>query len=225
MMKKIILWDRDDVLDDEDEDEKEVIQDIDEDDDEDNDELASNEAEITNEDGRKIRVKMPKSQEVIHTNFGSFLAHHPDNPYNTREIYIAHTNFDITEEHIKHICRVPGVEAFRAITRYSFTIIVGMIFYDADVLSEIDRICGVEPENLLSDKTQQKVDNNQEIIDSTISAIKGDFWYCYIMPNGETVVEEYLDQESMDIRQPFFIALNNISEGLLLNSRSKEDDE
>lgn len=214
-MNRIIVWEPDEILNEE--NENEILET--EDEIEEIKELDDNEAQITNEDGRTIRVKMPKSQQVVHTNFGSFLQHHPDNPYNSREVWIAYTNFDITNEDGMLISRVPGVEALRLLTRYSFTIIVGLVFYPNDVIKEIENVLGVE--NKVNEISQKRADDNQELIDSTIKNIKSEFWHCYIMPNGETIIETYKSNTDMLERKEFFEQLRSMSAGLMLSSDDK----
>lgn len=204
-MKRIIIWDSNGMFENEDDDEQ----------------LKHNNDDID----EKIKMAMIEIPKVVITPYGTYPIESPENPYNTRYIFVAHTNFDITEEHIKEIIQVPGVEGFRPLTRYSFTIAIGVAFFFEDVLFEIENVLKIDNVKESEVKTKLILDGNEELVKEAVSGIKSKFWFVYIMPNGKYIVEEFENKEQMDERCQFFIGMSHMSSGITLNSHDVPGDE
>lgn len=197
-MRKILLWEKDDVYDEEDF--------VDEEDEED-------------EDGEHICMH---HSGVINTNFGVFEVNGPDNPYETRDVYLANCNFDITKEDILEISKVVGVEGIRPLTRYSFTIIIGVMFYFEDVLNAINELLEVESLDFHNDISGGITEDNATLIKAILEKVKSEYFCAYIMPNGKELFEEYDKEEDMQEKMPFWVALSHLSEGILLSPKDKK---
>lgn len=94
---------------------------------------------------------------------------------------IAHTNFDVTDEHIARISEVPGIEDVTPLTRYRVRLGVGLAFDEEEVRRSIDELCGVrrgplgeQPPAPLRDKANMAVE----------SAKRHKYWAVYVFPNG-----------------------------------------
>ena len=84
-------------------------------------------------------VTFPK----IRTPLGFFSIDDPLRPANMFDCWIGHTNFDITTE-IQHLIeQVPGIEAFKIMSRYRFFIGVGKLFKFRDVREEIQSVLDI----------------------------------------------------------------------------------
>lgn len=193
-MKRLIVWDKDEV------------------------EFIDEEEQHEDNDEEKIHINLPKQPLVVKTNFGTFEEDSPDNPYNSREIFVAHYNFDIYEEDVLKISLVQGVEALKMLTRYSFTVIIGIMFYFEDVLDSIEKTLNIEEVDLDYQRTEQLVDDNTELITDTLKELKTEFWNIYLFPNGNKIIEEYTCEQEVKDREEYFINLKNLSEGIFLTS-------
>ncbi len=164
-------------------------------------------------------LKMFQIPIVYHTNFGTFNSHSPNNPYLTRDVFLAHTSFTLTEEELTAISEVEGVEGIRALTRYSFGIVIGKLFKPSDVIEEIDELLNVETfENFDLDET---IKDNSELLQNVATEMKDKkYWNVYIFPNGEKLMEEYENEDKMSEREVFFKGLSILSFGLLVTSKN-----
>jgi hypothetical protein len=185
----------------------------------DEDELSEDDdAEITNEEGDTVRVKVPNSQKIIHTNFGSFIANNPNNPYVSRDVFVGHTNFSLTETHARELAAIDGIEGLRILTRYSFTIAVGVAFMTDDVLSEVEKVLDIEQIDIEQIRTEVAMEDNKDLIAEVVADITEKLFFAYIFPNGKKLVEQYKTLDEMEERRLFFSALENLSDGLLISS-------
>jgi len=110
-----------------------------------------------------------------------------DNHYvsNNFNLWVGHTNFDITKRVVETIKQVPGVETLEVYTRYRFRVGFGMIFDSTEVKLEIER--------LLLDKNDYKKDLPEELkkkIEDIIGGLKKNYkyWGLCLLPNGETKI-------------------------------------
>lgn len=87
-------------------------------------------------------VTFPK----IRTPLGFFSIDDPLRPALMFDCWIGHTNFDITDEIKVLIESVPGIEAFKIMSRYRFFIGVGQLFHFRDVVQGIQSSLNVTPE-------------------------------------------------------------------------------
>lgn len=82
----------------------------------------------------------PVRGPILLSNMGPIPIHEGNTPDKIFKFWIAHTNFNITEEVHDKICKVPGVEVCNVWSRYRFRLGVGKAFTDREVMGEIDRI-------------------------------------------------------------------------------------
>lgn len=181
-------------------------------------------AKIINDEGKEMTLKMPRSQGTIQTNLGLFLVDNPTNPYNTRKVFCGHTNFDITEDDVRVLVEIDGVEAFRILSRYCFVIAVGFAFEPESVQMEIEDYFGIEDEELEL-MTFNLLEKNKERIVAATAKLAEEHWNIFLFPNGREYIEQYKTEEEFDERIPFFIALKEMSQGIFLTSAEETDDE
>jgi hypothetical protein len=179
--------------------------------------------EMNDEDEDEIHyIKTPKQLELINTNFGLFDANSPDNPYNSRDIWVAHTNFDIEKDDVLKISEIDGVEGIRILTRYSFTVMIGVMFYFEDVLDAINKELRVENEDFNEPSPEEStklLKENNEIVQEKLKKVaEHKFWHLYIFPNGKDIMNIYETEELRLELEPFYNNLKSISEGILLSS-------
>jgi hypothetical protein len=75
----------------------------------------------------------------VRTPLGVFSIDDPMRPSSMFDCWVGHTNFDITNGLCAKIEEVPGIEAFRVISRYRFFIGVAKLFSFRDVREEIQK--------------------------------------------------------------------------------------
>jgi len=85
----------------------------------------------------------------VRTPLGLFSVDDPMRPSNMFDCWIGHTNFDITHNLQLKIEEVPGIEAFRVMSRYRFFIGVGKLFLFRDVRQEIQQSLDTNVETVL----------------------------------------------------------------------------
>jgi hypothetical protein len=170
----------------------------------------------------KLHIHLPKQPQLVHTNFGVFDLNSPDNPYNTREIWIAHTNFDITKTDAIKIAAVVGVEAVRILTRYSFTVMIGVMFYFEDVLDTINEVLEIDNndfDEVSPEESMKLISDNNEIVQEKLKRVADEkFWHLYIFPNGNDIFNVYKSNVEKLELAPFYEKLKTLSEGILLSS-------
>ena len=80
----------------------------------------------------------------MRTPLGIFSIDDPLRPSKMFDCWIGHTNFDLTHEIAMKIEEVPGVEAFKIMSRYRFFIGIAQLFNFRDVRQDIQDIIGGE---------------------------------------------------------------------------------
>ena len=78
------------------------------------------------------------------TPLGIFAIDEPLRPSKMFDCWTGHTNFDLTHEIILQIQEVPGIEAFKVMSRYRFFIGVAQLFDFRDVRQKVQDIIGGE---------------------------------------------------------------------------------
>ena len=86
-------------------------------------------------------VTFPK----IRTPLGFFSIDDPLRPAIMFDCWIGHTNFDITDEVKQFIESIPGIEAFKIMSRYRFFIGIGKLFNFREVVQGIQSVLDVNP--------------------------------------------------------------------------------
>jgi hypothetical protein len=80
----------------------------------------------------------------MRTPLGTFSIDDPLRPSKMFDCWIGHTNFDLTHEIAMQMEEVPGVEAFKIMSRYRFFIGIAQLFNFRDVREQIQNIIGGE---------------------------------------------------------------------------------
>lgn len=70
------------------------------------------------------------------------------------KIWIAHTNFKLTQEDKNKCLATEGIEGWKHLTPYRFMMLIGWMFKDEDVKKELkDKLCKIEvPKNKIEEK-------------------------------------------------------------------------
>jgi len=87
----------------------------------------------------------------IRTPLGVFSIDDPLRPSKMFDCWIGHTNFDITSEIAMELEEIPGIEAFKILSRYRFFIGVAQLFDFRDVRETVQDIIGGESSSIKSD--------------------------------------------------------------------------
>ena len=86
----------------------------------------------------------------IRTPLGVFSIDDPLRPSKMFDCWIGHTNFDITSEIAMELEEIPGIEAFKVLSRYRFFIGVAQLFDFRDVRETVQDIIGGESSSIKS---------------------------------------------------------------------------
>ena len=123
-------------------------------------------------------------KKLVQTPFGTFDIDDTFNPMKQFELWLAHTNFNITADIAKDICKTPGVEVFSPVSRYRFIIGVGKLFELRTIRVAIEKnICGLH-------KFEDKVETiDDEETKSKLKMLKSKIeqypkWAIFVFPNG-----------------------------------------
>ena len=84
----------------------------------------------------------------IRTPLGVFSIDDPLRPSKMFDCWIGHTNFDITSEIAMQLEEIPGIEAFKVLSRYRFFIGVAQLFEFRDVRETVQDIIGGESSSI-----------------------------------------------------------------------------
>ena len=86
----------------------------------------------------------------IRTPLGVFSIDDPLRPSKMFDCWIGHTNFDITSEIAMQLEEIPGIEAFKVLSRYRFFIGVAQLFEFREVRETVQDIIGGESSSIKS---------------------------------------------------------------------------
>jgi CRISPR/Cas system-associated exonuclease Cas4 (RecB family) len=158
-----------------------------------------------------------ESKKYTLTSFGLHEVDDALHPLREFQVWIADTNFGLTNKQVKLASRINGVEIFKPITRYKFLVAVGKLFDFSEVRVDI--------EYLLLNKHKLNIlmryAGNEEL-KNTISEIKKlvdgqNVWAAYIMPNGKfelAIGTDPLFKEKCDS----FLVAKPVSNGIIIHS-------
>lgn len=140
------------------------------------------------EEAEERQNKNIKTYPVMMSSFGFFPITEDNHPSKDFQIWKAHTNFRISEDNIKDICNVDGVEVFQGFSEYRFLIAVGRLFNPTTVKKNIQDLLNVE---IKQDDRYKEMDLNTEEKEKFIrtSAALGNVPYfgVLMLPNSEMV--------------------------------------
>lgn len=151
----------------------------------------------------------------IETPIGVFNENSLLKPSSRWDCWIGHTNFDITKNILDAIEDTPGVEALKAMGRYSFFIGVARLFNIKDVRKEIETtLCSYTEEEILSD------DDVFEAVEKVKCQLdKEKFWTIMVTADGsiEYVSSNEMNKSYLDNVNKL-ISLKNKLGGIILHS-------
>jgi tRNA U54 and U55 pseudouridine synthase Pus10 len=153
----------------------------------------------------------------IETPIGIYNEHSVLKPSSRWDCWICHTNFDITKSVIKTIEEIPGIEALKAMGRYSFFIGVARLFDIKDVRKKIEEtLCSYTEEEILSDdELYEAVNKVKDQLD------KEKFWTIMVTADGsiDYVSSNEMNKSYLDNVNKL-ISLKNKLGGIILHSNN-----
>lgn len=151
----------------------------------------------------------------IETPIGVFNENSLLKPSSRWDCWIGHTNFDITKNILDAIENTPGVEALKAMGRYSFFIGIAKLFNIKDVRKEIEEtLCSYTEEEILSD------DDVFEAVEKVKCQLDTEkFWTIMVTADGsiEYVSSNEMNKSYLDNVNKL-ISLKNKLGGIILHS-------
>lgn len=200
---------------------------VDYDDDDDEDDIPESEYNHSNNMNSNPGMgKLSFPNELVSTPIGYMMAASGWNPLANRIMYIANTNFVLTEENIKLISIVPGIEHITVLSPYSFVIIIGILFDDNTVIQEIETVLNVVHINV-----DDYIDNDSPLADILKPILKklseSNYWMIYVFPNGKVLEKTYETKDELqeDLKiydeQEEGKNLCDYSNGILLSNLNK----
>lgn len=122
------------------------------------------------------------TENVINTPFGLWRVNDCMNPYRQFQLWMAHTNFTISDEIVKTIKDIPGIEILKILTRYRFLVGVGELFDIRQVRTMIETALNChcdEIDLILDNEIKQKVNTLKNKLSK-----QNNRWAIYVFPNG-----------------------------------------
>lgn len=130
-----------------------------------------------------------------------------NHPFRDVHFSIANTNFDITEDSMRNIAKVAGVEYLRVISRYRFIIGIAVLFNASDVKLDIMLRLGVGKEE-------------NTAVSAVITALEkkyaGEDWIGYIFPNGVVVDTKVVTEADLENAMTKYTELQKLSGGAII---------
>lgn len=105
----------------------------------------------------------PKKGTLISTPMGMFNVLDPFAPHTRFDMWIAHTDFNITKSFLSYLSKVEGIELVAPISRYSFLIGIGRLFNFRDIRFKIEFESGVHDETMPEVKAAVENLKNQNL--------------------------------------------------------------
>lgn len=140
--------------------------------------IDTNQKSVNFEDNDEDKLGVPTIQD---TPLGLYRIEDTFHPYKIMDVYIGHTNFDITKEIMLLINMIGGVNCLRVLSRYNFVIGIGKAFNSTEVLQNI--------ENILTTKTQYTPQLLLDVKNNLVKKMKkSSSWYnLVVFPDGSFI--------------------------------------
>ncbi len=155
----------------------------------------------------------------LHTPLGILKLTEENNPISKYRIFIARTNFTITEKEAILLNEIPGIEMVHIFSRYTFIVAIGNLFNWSDCKIQIEYfLCQTH----INDFQIQNIENESikmQVIETKHEISKFNNWAIYICPNG--AIKHIESEESTSDYKSKLQTLKDamiISKGLLLSS-------
>lgn len=188
------------------------------------DDIDDDEEEIEETHKPNTGFKLPN--ELVSTPIGYMMAASGWNPLANRIMYIANTNFSVTDEHIKMLSITEGVEHITILSPYSFVIIIGLLFDDDIVIRNIETVL-----NVVNVDVNDYIDDSSPLADILKPIIKrvseSNYWMIYVFPNGKVLEKIYETKEELEKDLEIYDEqedgknITDYSNGILLSNLNK----
>lgn len=123
---------------------------------------------------------------IVSTPFGMFEVEEAFNPLNHFEFWIGHTDFDLTQNFINVVEKIPGVEGLKVFSRYRFLLAVGKLFDFKKVRPVIELSIG-------------SLQISKEILDLREEFSKQEKdWYIYVYPDLKNYLSCFVTDEDFE---------------------------
>lgn len=130
--------------------------------------------------------------KILATPLGSVNLDGSDETSKLFNVWIAHTNFNLTPQHYAAIEHVEGVEALQPISRYRFQVAIGYHFEEEEVKQNVNEaLLGSLKQDLKDLLSVYQVSNPTltkkltKSLEDVVSGIKNKIWVSYMPPSGE----------------------------------------
>jgi len=142
---------------------------------------------------------------IISTPFGMFEVDEAFNPLNHFEFWIGHTDFDLTQNFVNVVEKIPGVEGLKVFSRYRFLLAIGKLFEFTKVRPVIELSVG-------------SLQISKEILDLREQFSKEEKdWYIYVYPDLKNYISCFVTDEDFEAK---YNKMTDLSQngGILLSS-------
>lgn len=127
-------------------------------------------------DDDEFDSQMLEQEEIITSPFGVFKLKDFFNPMGQYNWFMGHVNFTLTQDIIRDLCRITGVEKILILSRYRFLVAFGKVFEDKEVKKNIQTFFGATPP--LSEEAIAKAKDLSQLYDRwAIYFINDDNWW------------------------------------------------
>lgn len=152
---------------------------------------------------------------VVPIDMSGIISNQMFSPFNDTNFYICYTNFPV-EVYMPYVSAVEGVEFFKLLGKYRFSIGIGPLFNDEDVKAAV--------EDILIQKNNNILDKLSPIIEKIkVEVGNQDLWLVYIFPNGKYYINTFENLDNLkDINNIIMeaMALRDMSNGFVISSES-----
>jgi hypothetical protein len=106
--------------------------------------------------------------------------------------FVGHTNFRITNNELKELGSIDGMEYIKQLSPYRILICIGLLFELGKISDDINKILKIED-------IEEPVLGNTDVEKEISNKMKDkDIWLGYIFPNGRYFTQTYLSNEDRD---------------------------
>ena len=140
----------------------------------------------------RIESMIGTGNKILATPLGSVNLDGSEETSKLFNIWVAHTNFDLTPQHYAAIEHVAGVEALQPISRYRFQIAIGYQFNEEETKTGVEEaLLGSLAADLKEVLSVYQLSNPSltkklaQTLEDMVSGIKNKVWASYMTPGGE----------------------------------------
>jgi hypothetical protein len=138
-----------------------------------------------------------KTISVLSTPMGFIPLTEHNMPHSCFDLWVGHTNFNISQAVVRILENVPGVEILNVFSKYRFLVGFGRLFKSAMVMYDIGQALGIKSDSYkFSDKLQSKINDVKQKL------TKYNFWAILITPN-EQIYSIYSDHKNRQFQDNY----------------------